>query len=46
MDPAKEQSAIRLARHLTATAGKGVNPISELLPIKVVVKWLASPGNC
>lgn len=42
MDPAREQSAIQLARHLTATAGKRVNPICELLPVKggiEIVSW-------
>ncbi|EOB04515.1 hypothetical protein Anapl_01443 [Anas platyrhynchos] len=31
IDPAEEQSAIQLARHLAAPAGEMVNPISELL---------------
>lgn len=45
MDPAKEQSAAQLARRFTATAGKRVNPIRELLPVEVGLKSLASPGN-
>lgn len=36
MTPAKEQSAIQLAEHFTATAGKRVNPIREVLPVKLV----------
>lgn len=43
IDPAKEKSAIQLARHLAATAGKLVNPTHKLLPAEIN---LASSANC